>query len=170
MRAPATPTGHVFSLSCSLWPGLGTQDGCPPTPATVHWRWGQVVTINVQIGSQRPRRVPPPPHPPAQVPDRSRVSPVASPATARTAAAASPGPDSHDSAFLAVLLNPRAWDPLGMALRIPVLMLYLKFGLFISKAEQKTDEMEPPSPVLTVRPAPWAPETLGHGDSLGLSL
>lgn len=107
---------------------------------------------------------------PHQVPERSRVSPVASPATARTVAAASPGPDSRGSAFLAVLLNPRAWDPLGRALRIPVLILYLKFGLFISKAEQKADETEPPSPVLTVKPAPWAPETLGHGDSLGLSL
>lgn len=166
MRAPAAPTGHVFSLSCSLWPGLGTQDGCPPMSATVHW-WGGAGGDHRCVEWEAEAQEGSSPH---QVPERSRVSPVASPATARTAAAASPGPDSGGSAFLAVLLNPRAWDPLGRALRIPVLILYLKFGLFISKAEQKADEMEPPAPVLTVKPAPWAPETLGHGDSLGISL
>ena len=165
MLAPATPTGHVFSRSCSP-PARPRHPGQLPPNAHHSPRagGGQVVTTDVQSGRQRPRRVPP------QVPDRPRASPVASPATARTAAAAWPGPASRRSAFPAILLNPGAWEPLGMALRTPVLILYLKFGLFIRKAEQKTAETDPPSPVLTVKPAPWAPSTLGHGDSLGLLL
>lgn len=92
--------GHIHwpLFPTPTWPGRGTQDMAPQCPPQSPWAWGQVATVNVQRG-------------PLRSPAGPGVAPAAPAATASTATAASPGPGSRSPALLAILLNPRAWDP-----------------------------------------------------------